>query len=273
VTFRERLIDYSADAPALGIVDKPFACQLVDRDRRLSGQPVIPGYDDRERNRCQRQDVDVRGCLARDRYEGRIQTVLLNGAQQLAGAARLHSYIELNLGPLLAEGKEQVGQWGEGERLEDPEPHGAAYPALNVGHRILRLVKGMEDLARLGEQDLSGLSEDDRVPGALEQLGVQGAFEGAHRCGQCRLGQRDLPCRASETQLLGNGYEMAKLAKLQHGEPTLGMAVHRRKGADGDVSTVRSRHGHAYRAWQDWWGFRHCCHQRGPPDWDACEQY
>src|ERR1700756_2537932 len=155
---------------------------------------MIPGDDDRERSCGQRQDVDVRRRLARDRCESYIETVLLNGTKQFAGTARFDSHIELNLGPLLAEGDQQVGERGESERLQDPKPHGATYPALDVGHRILRLVKGLEDFARLDEQNLSGLGEDDGVPSALEQFGMQGTLEGAYRRRQRRLGQRDLLC-------------------------------------------------------------------------------
>jgi hypothetical protein len=54
---------------------------------------MIPRDDDRKRSCGQRQDVDVRRCLARDRYESYIETVLLNGAKQLAGAARFDSHI------------------------------------------------------------------------------------------------------------------------------------------------------------------------------------
>jgi hypothetical protein len=81
--------------------------------------------------------------------------------------------------------------------------------------------KRLEDLAGFGEQHLPGLGQRHRMPGSLEQLGVQASLKGPHGSGQRGLSERDLSGRPGKAQFLGDGNEVPKLAKLQHGDFTL----------------------------------------------------
>jgi hypothetical protein len=117
-------------------------------------------------------------------------------------------------GALRPEAPHRGGDEGHGGGLDEPERQVAGLAAGGAARRREPLLRLGERAAGVGEERGAGRGERHRPRAAGEQLGADHRLEPPHLLAQRRLGDADAFGGAAEVQLLGDGDEVAEVAKL-----------------------------------------------------------
>lgn len=199
--------------------DEGLVGEAADVDAPVPGQGMVLGERDQE---CLPRDdglVEER-ILEREVEEADVEAPLVQRANEVVGRHLAQVDVHCRVCPSeLAEQrrKRRVGRGGheaDGEAPDRPGPRPA--------HELDGLLHAREQPMGLSEEDLARLGQANRTPRAIEEPDAQLALESADLDTERRLRDAQTHRGAREAQLLGDGREVAQVAKFHSGRRCFG---------------------------------------------------
>lgn len=109
----------------------------------------------------------------------------------------------------------QLGQQVVGGHRPAADAHMAGMAFVEVAHLAQRLLAGIAQHARAGQQHIAQRREAYAAPGTLEQRAAHGQFQALYAFAQRGLGAPQLFCGPAQVPEVGHDLEEAQVAQVQ----------------------------------------------------------